>query len=140
MAFNSDARLTTGAPADELLHSVLPKFRKKEIDVSTEYFVYLSPSEGGIERGIVVRENLVALPLKFEFEEASDALGGPGKGAATLSAAGLRLHTGPGAAGIVELEKFSKKTKRGDTGSGHKASGIGTLPDGDLNWRCDDVT
>jgi hypothetical protein len=104
------------------------------------YFLYLTPSNGGARRGVKVIRNLIPLPLKYEYEEDSDAFGGPGKGAVTEYAGGIRLRTGIGGAGIVELEGFSADTVEGEGGTGMKSSGIGTFPDGDLRWICDAVS
>ncbi|MDP3874769.1 MAG: hypothetical protein Q8Q80_19075 [Methyloversatilis sp.] len=49
------------------------------------------------------------------------------------------LHTGPGVGGAIILDSFGKNTNRGDTGIGSKSNAMGSFPDGDLSWQCDDV-
>lgn len=106
--------------------------------MSTDYTVTLTDT-GGSSTVVKIIDSINPLPLSDTWEGDAAALGASNGKVASWGMPAAVLHTGPGAAGNVTLDGFSKATKKGDTGSGSKINDMGTFPDGDLTWHCDDV-
>lgn len=106
--------------------------------MSTDYTVALTSTDGS-STVVKIIDSINPLPLSDTWEGDAAALGASSGPVASWGMHAAVLHTGPGGAGNVTLDGFSKATKRGDTGSGSKVNGMGTFPDGDLTWHCDDV-
>lgn len=106
--------------------------------MSTDYTVTLTATDGS-STAVKIIDSINPLPLSDTWEGDAAALGTSNGKVASWGMPAAVLHTGPGAAGNVTLDGFSKATKKGDTGSGSKLNDMGTFPDGDLTWHCDDV-
>ena len=106
----------------------------------SSFFVYLSSCDGGCKTGLIITKDLIPLTAEFHFSTVGDGLSSDPitDGSVGSSDAGVSLRTGP-AGSYVKLEGFSASTEKGETGSGEKAGGDGTFPDGTLTWICDDV-
>ena len=106
--------------------------------MSTDYTVTLTATDG-FSKVVKIVDSIIPLPLSDSWEGDAAALGASNGKVASWGMAAAVLHTGPGAAGGVTLDEFSKATKKGDIGSGSKANNMGSFPDGGLSWHCDDV-
>ncbi len=106
--------------------------------MSTDYTVTLTASDGS-STVVKIIDSISPLPLSDTWEGDAVALGTSGGTVASWGMPAAVLHTGPGAAGNLTLDGFGKATKKGDTGSGSKLNDMGTFPDGDVTWQCDDV-
>lgn len=106
--------------------------------MSTDYEVTLTASDGAVSK-IKIIDSINPLPLSDSWEGSEAELGSPGGKVASWGLPSLTLHTGPGVAGNITLDGFSKATAKGDTGTGSKQSLSGSFPDGDLTWACDNV-
>lgn len=106
--------------------------------MSTDYSVRLTAQDGSTTV-VKIIDSINPLPLSDSWEGDQVALGASKGKVASWGMAAAVLHTGPGAAGNVTLDNFGKATKKGDTGTGSKTNDMGTFPDGNLTWRCEDV-
>ena len=106
--------------------------------MSTDYTVTLTASDNSTTQ-IKIIDSINPLPLSDTWEGDEIALGSKSGTVASWGMDAAVLHTGPGSTGNVTLDKFSKKTKKGDSNSGSKINLMGTFPDGDLTWYCDNV-
>ncbi len=106
--------------------------------MSTDYFVTLSAADGSMT-SVKIIDSINPLPLSDTWEGDEAALGASGGKVASWGMDAAVLHTGPGAAGNVTLDKFGKATKKNKSGTGSKLNDMGSFPDGDLTWHCDDV-
>jgi len=106
--------------------------------MSTDYTVTLTATDGS-STTVKIIDSINPLPFSDTWEGDATALGASNGKVASWGMPAAVLHTGPGAAGNVTLDGFRKATKKGDSGAGSKLNDMGTFPDGDLTWHCDDV-
>lgn len=106
--------------------------------MSTDYDVTLTATDGTTAK-IKIIDSINPLPLSDTWEGVEAELGSGGGKVASWGMPSLTLHTGMGAASNITLDGFSKATVQGDTGTGSKLTLAGSLPDGDLSWKCDSV-
>lgn len=106
--------------------------------MSTDYYVNLTSNNGSTTK-VKIIDSINPLPLSDTWEGDAAALGTKDGKVASWGMSAAVLHTGPGAAGNVTLDGFSKKTVEGDSGTGSKTNLMGSFPDGDLGWSCEKV-
>jgi hypothetical protein len=106
--------------------------------MSTDYDLTLTASDG-TTANIRIIDSINPLPFSDTWTGVESELGSAGGKVASWNTGNAVLHTGMGAASNITLEKFTKSTVAGDTGTGSKLTLGGTFPDGDLSWTCDKV-
>lgn len=102
--------------------------------MATDYYVTLTSKDGS-----TTKVKIIDSILSDTWEGDATALGIKEGKVASWGMKDAVLHTGPGIAGQVTLDGFSKKTVLEDSGTGSKANLMGSFPDGDLAWSCDKV-